>query len=74
MHDNRSYKFKWKRNWFKHSQRVIGHTYDTPSDKMILYLPNGGLREIKKWSECEIFLGEDWKIAVDLKVKETTGK
>lgn len=73
MSNQRIYKFTWKRNFFKNSIKVVGHSLDKESGKMILYLPNGGLREIKKWSECEIFLGEDWKIAVDLKVKETTG-
>ena len=34
--------------------------YDTFQDKMTLYLPNGGIREIKNWSECECRLGADW--------------
>jgi hypothetical protein len=45
---------------FWHSLNVIGHQYETSSNKLIVYFPDGGLREIAHWSDCELLLGSDW--------------
>ena len=56
------YKLKWRRGdlGFWHSAKVIGHQYETKSNKLILYFPDGGLREIAHWNDCELLLGSDW--------------
>jgi hypothetical protein len=59
---NTIYKLKWRRGdlGFWHSLKVIGHQYETGSNKLIVYFPEGGLREIAHWNDCEILLGPDW--------------
>jgi hypothetical protein len=56
------YKLKWRRGdlGFWHTLKVIGHQYETGSNKLIVYFPEGGLREIAHWNDCEILLGSDW--------------
>ena len=56
------YKLKWRRGdlGFWHSLNIIGHQYETGSNKLILYFPDGGLREIAHWNDCEMLLGSDW--------------
>ena len=56
------YKLKWRRGdlGFWHSLNVIGHQYETGSNKLIVYFPDGGLREIAHWNDCELLLGSDW--------------
>ena len=60
---NKVYKLKYRRGDFCiwHTIKVIGHQYETDSNKLICYLPEGGLREIAHWSDCEIILGADWQ-------------
>ena len=60
---NKVYKLKYRRGDFGiwHTNKVIGHQYETDSNKLICYLPDGGLREIAHWSDCEIILGADWQ-------------
>ena len=64
---NTVYKLKWRRGdlGFWHSIKVIGHQYETGSNKLICYLPKGGLREIAHWDDCEILLGSDWSKLVN---------
>ena len=62
------YKLKWRRGdlGFWHSAECIGHQYETGSNKLILYFPEGGLREIAHWNDCEMSLGSDWsKLTID---------
>ena len=56
------YKLKWRRGdlGFWHSLNVIGHQYETGINKLIAYFPDGGLREIAHWNDCELELGSDW--------------
>jgi len=56
------YKLKWRRGDFGiwHTLKVIGHQYETGSNKLICYFPDGGLREIAHWNDCEMSLGSDW--------------
>ena len=60
---NKVYKLKYRRGDFGiwHTIKVIGHQYESDSNKLICYLPDGGLREIAHWSDCEIILGADWQ-------------
>ena len=39
---------------------VTGHKYEKDQDKMVLFLANGGIREVKNWKNCECRLGDDW--------------
>ena len=48
------YKFKYKRKFFWKSYLVKGHKFEENQNKMVLYFPNGGLREVKNWNDCEI--------------------
>ena len=61
------YKLKWRRGdlGFWHTLKVIGHQYETGSNKLICYFPEGGLREIAHWNDCEMLLGSDWNKLVN---------
>jgi hypothetical protein len=37
-----------------------GHQHDSKSDVMTVFFEGGGLRTIRKWKECELFLGSDF--------------
>jgi hypothetical protein len=37
---------------------------------MVLFLPDGSVREIAKWTKCEVFLRQDWVLA-QKKIMET---
>ena len=65
-----SYIFKYRRNWFWSKETVKGHGYIANQDKMILYFPNGSVREIKEWSKCENQLGLDWVAATHKKMEK----
>jgi hypothetical protein len=54
------YKFSYRRKWFWKSIEVIGHKYEEKQDKMFLFMKDGGIQEIKNWSNCECKLGTDW--------------
>ena len=64
---NKVYKLKWRRGDFGiwHTIKVIGHQYETDSNKLICYLPDGGLREVAHWSDCEMMLGADWQSLIN---------
>lgn len=57
---NKTYCFKWKRGYIWRKKIVIGHSYEPDTDKMTLFFPEGGLREIAHWSDCEMALGVEW--------------
>jgi hypothetical protein len=65
-----TYSFKWRRvGEFKASlglwsveKPLIGHRFDKDQDKMVVYYRNGSVKEIAKWSQCEVFLDTDWVI------------
>ena len=48
--------------------------YDTHQDKMVLYLPDGGVQEICLWSQCEVKLGTDWALAMKKKMEASLGQ
>jgi len=68
------YKFKYKRCWLWHTFKVTGHAYDDKQNKLILYFQNGSIREIKKWTNCEIFLGSDWAIVTKKSMEVKVGQ
>lgn len=68
-----TYMFRWKRKIFWSKVKVNGHRYDEDQDKMLLFFEEGGLREIKKWSDCELKLGIDWFAVTEHDIKETAG-
>jgi hypothetical protein len=56
------YKFKYKL-WWQIGTRtvmVIGHKYLPEQDKMALFLPDGGIQEVARWSKHVVTLGPDW--------------
>ena len=69
-----NYIFRWKHYLFFSKESVTGHKYVEDQNKMILYLPNGGIREIANWSQCECKLGLDWVLAVKEQINSEAGK
>jgi hypothetical protein len=66
------YTFAYRRKlWpFKFKiHNVEGHSYNLQTDKMWIATSTGG-REIRKWSECEVYLGQDWKVYFEQVEKE----
>lgn len=66
------YSFTYRRRlWpFKKTiPNVEGHSYTPQTDKMWVQTSTGG-REIRKWSQCEVFLGPDWKAYIEKIEKE----
>lgn len=58
------YKFTYRRNrfgfWFSKTYEVVGHSYSSDQNKMILYFYDGSVREIAEWNKCEAILENDW--------------
>jgi hypothetical protein len=70
---NKEYYFRWKRSWFFHKLKVVGHQFEKDQNKMLLFLPNGGLQEIANWGQCECKLDIDWVLATKEQIKEEAG-
>ena len=68
-----SYLFKWKRRLFFHTKKVVGHRYEKEQDKMVLFFENGGIREIKLWTQCENVLGSDWALIMKKQMEQQSG-
>lgn len=68
------YVFKFRRRWLWKSVTVQGHNYDPGQDKMCLFLPNGAVREVANWKQCEVALGVDWVLAQKKSLEEQTGQ
>lgn len=58
-----NYVFKYKKagRWFWKTIKVSGHGYIADQDKMVLYYPDGTIRELAHWKDYEVTLGLDWK-------------
>lgn len=69
-----TYKFRYKRRFFWESLVVVGHILDKELDVMTVYNLNGGLQTIKKWSECELKLGQDWALFVKKDLEKQAGQ
>lgn len=70
------YKFRFRRRFrlFFRSFTVIGHRYDDNLDKMVLYIPDGGVREISRWKYCDAKLGTDWALAMKKDMEAKAGQ
>jgi len=68
---NKKYIFKYRRKYFWKKIAVIGHKLEDQT--MVLYMENGGLYTIPKWSECSLQLGVDWVLAVKSNMESQTG-
>jgi|GEM_PF-4637703 len=68
-----TYVFTYRRRFFWHSHKVIGHQCDVPQDKMVLFFADGAVREIANWKQCEVKLGADWVLAQRRALEAQTG-
>jgi hypothetical protein len=68
---NQKYVFQYRRKLFWKKIEVIGHKLE--ENTMVLYLENGGLQTIPKWTECSLKLGVDWVLAVKSKMDSESG-
>jgi hypothetical protein len=57
------YKIKYSHGWRSKTALVSGHRYEQNIDKMILFFPDGSLREVPCWSKRTVWLGLDWVAA-----------
>jgi len=69
---NPVYKFKWRRYFFWKTVLVTGHKFEEEQNKLILYLQDGSIREIKHWLDCECKLGADWVNLTKESIREET--
>lgn len=70
------YKFKFRRigSWFWTTKTVVGHSVDRDTDRLYLYSDGLNIYEVPKFSELEVKLGSDWKLAMkDTMEKEAGG-
>lgn len=67
------YKFRYRRILFWRSFTVVGHRYEESQDKMVVYFPDGGCQEIKRWRLHEVKLGPDWMMAVKKDMESKAG-
>jgi hypothetical protein len=74
MNENLQYVFLYKRYFFWHKFTIVGHEFQPRTKKMVIYFPDGSLREIKNWNDCEIKLGVDWVLVTERKIKEEAGQ
>jgi len=64
-HQN-TYSFRYKRYFSRFPfcyikiKKCIGHEYEAKSDMMKIFTKGGGLRTVRKWKECELFLKSDF--------------
>jgi len=68
------YVLRWKRFLFWQKKKVCGHAYDKDTDKMVLYLMDGSIREIKKFHNCELALGIDWVLVTKQDMEKASGQ
>ena len=69
-----TYKFSYKRKLLWKTTTVIGHRYDEHTDKMALFLPDGGILELSHWKDCTLRLGSDWVLAQKKMLEEQAGQ
>ena len=71
-----TYKFKFKRKWWHpfSTYLITGFSLDKELDRLILYFPGGGIREIAGWNSCDAQLGIDWVLATKKKMEAEIGQ
>jgi len=68
------YLLRYRRWFFWRKVFVIGHRYEELFDKLVLFLEDGGVEEISRWSKCDLRLGLDWALAVKKSAEEKAGQ
>lgn len=61
--EHNTYSFRYKRYFSRRYIKIkdcIGHEYETKSDMMKIFTKGGGLRTVRKWKECELYLKSDF--------------
>jgi hypothetical protein len=72
-----TYKMKYRRSgsWlWSCMKNLIGHRYDSSTNKMVFYFANGSLREVAEWNNCECFLDTDWVIWTKKQMEKEAGQ
>lgn len=69
-----TYRFRYKKWFFWRSLKVVGNSYNRDLDRMYLYFPDGGIRELSGWSKYDCKLGQDWVLAVKKDMESKAGQ
>ena len=56
------------------STKTVDIILQKPTGKLVVYFKDGSLQAIPKWSDCELKLGQDWKLATKLDMEKQTGQ
>ena len=74
------YNFKYKKNFFWISKKVIGHGLERKNDgnlnedRMVLYFEDGSIEVIANWSKYSLKLGIDWVLAQKTALEKETNQ
>lgn len=74
MSDTYVFRYRRTRSWSFTKIVATGHAYQEAQDKMIVYLPDGGLIEIAEWKTAELRLGVDWALAAKRHMEAQAGR
>lgn len=69
-----TYKFTFKRRFFKKSIKAKGHRYDREIDRMDVYHEDGSITSIARWSQCTLYLGIDWVLFTKKQMEKEAGQ
>lgn len=70
----KTYKFKYKRRFFWHSIKAIGHRYYADVNKVDVFHEDGSITSIPKFSECYLRLGTDWVLFTKREIEKESGQ
>jgi hypothetical protein len=71
------YSIKWKRLkklFWSTEKNVIAHRLDKDQDKLVMYFPDGGLKEVQDWRSCQIKLATDWVLYTKSNMEKEAGQ
>jgi hypothetical protein len=51
----------------------VGHSYSQEQNKMVVYFEDGSFREIKEWTKCEVWLGNDFVVGLKERQEQEAG-
>jgi len=70
------YKFRYRRQgkWFWQTKEITGHQLNPDIDRMDLYLEDGSIYSLGKWSEYDLKLGTDWVVSTKKKMEDESGQ
>ena len=66
------YKFKYKKNWFWKTKKIVGHRLK--DDRMDLFLKDGSIFSIGEWHRYGLFLGTDWLLVTKTNMEKESGQ